>query len=533
MPYRLLKHMSFGMALLLGAAGTAAPVGLRLPGFFGNNMVLQRDLPVPIWGWAAPGVVVVVEFAGQTVEATADASGKWVAKLAPMPAAGDGQALAVRLQGETGEGAALVLDNVVVGEVWLCSGQSNMEWSVGGTTNAQQEMAAAELPGIRHVKIAKLAADLPQDDIKAAWAVCSPATVGGFTAVGFYFARQLHAELGVPIGLVGSNWGGTRIEPWTAPEGFHAVPELQAIASKIDATLPSTEAGRLAYQQALAEIEAWVPLAQTAVAAANNPPPMPSLPAMGTGIQDPTRLYNAMIHPLIPYALRGVIWYQGESNGGEGISYLHKTQALIEGWRHLWGQGDFPFYYVQLANFQAANDVPAGGDGWARLREAQLQALQIPNTGMAVAIDIGEDNDIHPRNKQDVGSRLARWALAKTYGHEQWVPSGPLYRSHEVVDGSIRLSFDHVGGGLMVGSKDGLAPTVELPDGKLARFAIAGADRQWQWAEATVDGDTVVVSSPAVPEPVAVRYAFSMNPSGANLYNREGLPASPFRTDSW
>ena len=239
-----------------------------------------------------------------------------------------------------------------------------------------------------------------------------------------------------------------------------------------------------------------------------------------------------MVHPLAPFAMRGAIWYQGESNGAEGESYYHKTRALVNGWRELFNP-DLAFYWVQLADYQAPSDNPAGGDGWAKIREAQRKALDIKHTGMAVIIDIGEANDIHPRNKQDVGWRLAQWALHQTYGMKNLVPSGPLYKSHKVEGNSIRLTFDHVGSGLIIGKKEGLEPITEVKIGKLLRFAVSGINKQWHWANAAIEDDTIVVTSPDVAEPVAVRYAYSMNPAGANLYNREGIPASPFRTDSW
>jgi len=310
--------------------------------------------------------------------------------------------------------------------------------------------------------------------------------------VGYYFGRRLQKDLGVPIGLVGSNWGGTRIEPWTTLDGFRSVPELEGIAKKVEAYDKTTKVGG----------------------------------------GHPSAIYNAMVHPLAPFAMRGAIWYQGESNGNEGVSYYHKKKALVNGWRKLFNP-NLAFYWVQLANFRNPNDKPAGGDGWARIREAQLQALEIPHTGMAVIIDIGEARDIHPRNKQDVGIRLAHWALHQTYEKKAVVPSGPLYKSHKVEGGAIRVSFDHASGGLIVGEKVGLEPTKAVEGGKLGRFAIAGEDQKWHWAEATIDGDDVLVRSPDVPKPVAVRYAYSMNPVGANLYNKAGLPASPFRTDSW
>jgi len=510
------------LTFITAPAAVAAP---RLPGFFTDNMVLQRDKPVPIWGWADPGETVTVEFAGQKHPATADEHGRWTVTLDPMEASSEGRTLAV--------GENIKLANVLVGDVWLCSGQSNMAMTAGGVRNAKDELASATLPLIRHVKFANVTAGSPRDDIRAPWVVCSPNTARGFTAVGFFFARKLHEELKVPIGLINSSWGGTMIEPWTAPEGFAMVPELKALADKLNAVLPTTEAGRATHGKALNDVKKWVAEAEKALEAKRSFPPLPGVPSVGTRNTTPTAIYNAMIRPLIPFAIRGAVWYQGESNGREGESYFHKMQALIGGWRALWKQGDFPFFFVQLASFQKPTDVPRGGDGWAMLREAQRKSLSITNTGMAVIIDIGEARDIHPKNKQDVGLRLALWALTNEYGRKDVVPSGPLYKSHKAEGNTLRIEFDHAGGGLMVGKKDGLSPAVEVPDGTLKRFAVAGEDRRWFWADAKIDGNTVALSSPAVAAPVAARYAFSMNPEGCNLYNREGLPASPFRTDDW
>jgi len=261
------------------------------------------------------------------------------------------------------------------------------------------------------------------------------------------------------------------------------------------------------------------------------PPTIPENPLANAG--NPVSIYNGMIYPLAPYAIKGALWYQGESNGGESDEYYYKMRALIGGWRKVWNQGDFPFYFVQLANFAQVNDNPEGGDGWARIRMAQVKSLTIPHTGMATIIDIGEGPDIHPKNKFDVGERLALWALRNEYGKTGVVVSGPIYKSMKVEGASIRIAFEHVGHGLIVGKKSGTAPTEALSGVKLKRFAIAGSDKKWYWADVSIDGGTVVVSSPMVASPVAVRYAFTMNPEGANLYNREGLPASPFRTDEW
>ncbi|MEO8498023.1 MAG: sialate O-acetylesterase [Planctomycetota bacterium] len=475
------------VAVCIVAASSIAVAEVKLASVFGDHMVLQQELAVPVWGWAAPGERVKVTFGEQTKEAEADKDGRWQVNLDALKASADGKTLSVAGSN------TIDLKDVLVGEVWICSGQSNMEWSLNNSLNAKEEVAAANHPQIRLFDVpGHTVSPLPNDTCPGTWKICQPDSTAGFSAVGYFFGRRLQQELNVPIGLVGSNWGGTRIEPWTSPDGFHSVPELKAIADQVDAYTADTK------------VEGG----------------------------SPSAIYNAMVHPLAPFAMRGAIWYQGESNGGEGESYYHKTQALVNGWRKLFNP-ELAFYWVQLADFQQPNENPAGGDGWAKLREAQRKALNIKHTGMAVIIDIGEANDIHPRNKQDVGARLAQWALHQTYGKTDLVPSGPMYKSHKVDGNTIRVSFDATGGGLIVGKKAGLEPTQQVKDGKLQRFAIAGADKQWHWADATIDGDTVVVKSAEVAEPVAVRYAFSMNPAGANLYNKEGLPASPFRTDDW
>ena len=340
-------------------------------------------------------------------------------------------------------------------------------------------------------------APAPQEKGAGSWQVCQPKSVTNFSAVGYYFGRRLQKDLDTPIGLVGSNWGGTRIEPWCSLEGLQSVPELEDIAAGVKERAEKSKTENV---------------------------------KVGGGT--PSAIFNSMVSPLAPFAMRGAIWYQGESNGNEGESYYHKKKALVQGWRNLFNE-DLGFYWVQLADFRQPNDNPAGGDGWAKIREAQRKALEIDHTGMAVIIDIGQANDIHPKNKQDVGDRLARWALHQTYEKTSIVPAGPLYKSHKVEGETIRVSFDHVGSGLMVGKKEGLKPTEEVKDGTLKRFAIAGEDKNWVWADAKIDGNEVVLSSPEVKAPVAVRYAFTMNPAGANLYNKEGIPASPFRTDDW
>lgn len=515
-------------ALMLALAAGPAFGAPQLPSLFTDHMVLQRDIPIPVWGWAKAGEEISVRFAGQEKKTKADEGGTWRVKLDPVKANTNSQELVVA--GETN----LTVQDVLVGEVWVCSGQSNMEMPVQSCLNFPEEQKAANLPLIRHIKIPLIPSSRPQDRCGGAWQVCSPQTVGGFTAVGFFFARDIFSKLGVPVGLIGSNWGGTLIEPWIPPTGYRLVPELKAEQAQVDLWDPSTPAGRDKFTVYLDDMKTWLPRAEAAFKAGQPIPPAPLDPVPAAQSGTMTALYNGMIHPLVPFGIRGALWYQGESNGGNGMSYLPKMRALIEGWRQVWGQGSFPFYYVQLANWQKSDlNNPAGGDGWAMLREAQRHALGITNTGMAVITDIGDAADIHPKNKQDVGGRLARWALAKTYDQKDVVYSGPLYKSMAVEGDKIRLSFDSVGGGLMVGEKKGLEPALEVEDGKLQLFSIAGADKVWYAADAVIEKDTVVVSSAPVPNPVAVRYGFYMNPEGANLYNREGIPASPFRTDTW
>ena len=467
---------------------TTASADVRLPPVFDSGMVLQRDLTVPVWGWADAGEKVSVSFAGQTKTTEADADGNWTVKLDPLRANREAGSLTV-----TGKNS-ISLDNVLVGEVWICSGQSNMEWRLSQGMNAEEEVANANHPMIRLFDVpGHTVSPLPQEEGAGRWQVCDPKSASGFSAVGYFFGRRLQNKLDMPVGLIGSNWGGTRIEPWTSLAGFESVAELSGLAEQVKNYAADTKVGGA----------------------------------------DPSAIYNSMVHPLVPFAMRGAIWYQGESNGGEGTSYYQKKHALVNGWRKAFQNKDLAFYWVQLANYQKENQRPVGGDGWAKIREAQTQALDIPGTGMAVITDIGAANDIHPRNKQDVGWRLAQWALHQTYGQKNLVPAGPFYKSLKVEGDAIRLSFDHVGSGLMVGKKDGLAPTEDVKGAKLEHFAIAGEEMEWFWADAVIDGETVVVRSAEVTKPTAVRYGFTMNPAKANLYNREGLPACPFRTDNW
>jgi len=488
------------------ASQVAAEV--RLPRVIRDNMVIQRDVQAPIWGWAEPGEEVTVALGGQKAVAKADAKGNWMVRFPAMKAGGPHE---MTVSGKN----TIQVKNVLVGEVWIGSGQSNMEMSVGGSQNAKEEIAAADFPRIRLFQVPKRPSGYPVNDVEASWVPCSPGTVGGFSAVAYFFGREIHKQLDVPVGLLHPSWGGTRIEPWTPPEGFAATPKLEGIAKQIE---QADAAFRKQLQGSLDGLEAWVPAARKALAANEPVPPMPPFAqhALHSAGQ-PTGLYNGMVYPLVPYAIRGALWYQGESNRGEGMLYFEKMKALIGGWRKVWGQGDFPFYYVQLAPFRYGGSATALPEIW----EAQTAALTIPNTGMAVTTDIATVGNIHPPNKQDVGKRLALWALATDYGKKDLVYSGPLYKGMEVEIGEIRIQFDHVGGGL--------APR----DGKpLTHFQIAGADRNFVPAEARIDKGTVVVSSNKVADPVAVRFAWHQE-AEPNLMNKEGLPASPFRTDRW
>jgi sialate O-acetylesterase len=487
-------------------------------------MVLQRDIAVPVWGWADAGETVTLTIAGQTVTVAADKDGRWQAKLAPLSA--DGKPLELVIAGKT---TRTVIRDILAGDVWLCAGQSNMQFGMGSADNAAEVIPTVTNPLIRLLSVNSPQSDGPVADVPNAWAMCDTQTVGSFSAVGYFFGRKIQKETGIPIGLINNAWGGTAIELWMPADAPAAIPELASVAKAYAKRLADFNAQLV---QLIDPVGQWVEKARQAQArgeALPLPPAIPTHPAIG-GLSG---IYNGRVAPLTPFAIKGALWYQGEANGGDDDIYASKMGALIGSWRKAWNQGDFPFYFVQLANFQPPDTDPAGGNGWAKIRMAQLKSLQIPHTGMALAIDVGAANDIHPRNKEDVGDRLALWALRNDYGRKDLVCSGPLYKSMSVEGSKIRVSFDYADKGLIVGQKPGHGPAIEAREGALKRFAVAASDKVWFRAEAVIDGSTVLVSSTNVPAPVAVRYAFSMNPDGCNLYNKEGLPASPFRTDTW
>jgi sialate O-acetylesterase len=453
---------------------------LRMPSLFADHMVVQRERSVPVWGRTTPGAAVQVRMASHTVRAVAAADSTWRTELPAMEAGGP-HTLTV-----TSGNATQTFEDVLVGEVWLASGQSNMEWAVRAAQNADQEIAAAQDDRLRLFTAARTDARTPQWDVTGTWATTRPETVADFSAVAYYFGRRLRAALGVPVGLISSNWGGTPVEAWTSASSLDAMPTFRML-------LDALEVGPDSLKDAI-----------------SRPQDVPSA------------LYNGMIAPLVSYALRGAIWYQGESNAhtlAQAAQYRTLFPLLIQDWRTRWDQPEMPFLFVQLANFMEPPQRPVQTAPWPLLREAQTHALTLPHTGMAVTIDIGAADDIHPRNKQDVGERLARAALHGTYGHNV-VPSGPLYHRMDREGSAVRLHFDHVAGGL------------EARGGPLQGFAIAGPDRSFVKADARIEDGSVVVSSPDVDDPVAVRYGWANNPT-VNLYNAAGLPASPFRTDGW
>jgi sialate O-acetylesterase len=644
MKNRFLNYFTF----LFWAVPTTLSATVTLPRIFGDQMVLQRRQSIPVWGWAAPGEQVTVNFTGKTQSTVADATGNWLVTFPPLEAGGP-WTMEIK-----GVGTTLVFKNILVGEVWICSGQSNMEWTVSQSKDAEKEISSANDPLIRHFKVPHAIAASPQKDIAAGqWETCSPATVGDFTAVGYFFARQLRAKLKVPIGLINSSWGGTISETWTSRAALSAHPAFKPVLENVPTDL-TAEMERLnqkfapmiqaikddlptaeeinQFPKAEYDDTAWktmpvpgywkdnlatfdgaiwfrhswempsdgqfdVPCTLSlgaiddqdityingikvgAISAYNKKrvyklPPGTirpgrnviavrvldtgggggftgapeevflswgklNLPLHGTwkyrveevinmvttiGPNDyPTLLFNAMIHPLIPYSMQGVIWYQGESNAGRAVQYREAFPLLIRDWRQHWGQRDFPFLFVQLASFRAENgNSRNGGSSWAELREAQTMALQVPKTGMAVTTDIGETDDIHPTNKQDVGKRLALQAFEVAYGRKT-TATGPAFKSMKVEKGKAILRFKHQKGGLNTGKTQK----------NLNGFEVAGADQQFVPAQAVIKRKKVVVTAAEVPTPVAVRYAWSDDPGTANLFNGARLPAIPFRTDNW
>lgn len=509
----VMKRIWLGMVVVFAMAGAVAQAEVKLASAFGSHMVFQRETEAPVWGWAAPGESVQVTASwGKEGTCQAGADGSWKLKLA-TPQAGGPYTVTVK-----GKANSVELVDVLVGEVWLCSGQSNMGMTVSGVNRAEEEIAAADHPNLRLLSVNLVTAGEPQKDCGVRpWEACSPKNVGSFSATAYFYGRALQRELKIPVGLINSSWGGTVIEAWTPWENQKEDPDVVQSRASWDARDKTyePEAAKRQFEADLKAFDEWVKGGKQGKELRR--PRNPVQPRKDQNY--PSNLYNAMIHPLVPFAIRGAIWYQGEGNSGRGKAYRVQLERLITSWRQLWKQ-EFPFYFVQLPNFMAPWESPYEEGGWPDIRESFAKtAAEVSNTGMAITIDIGEEKDIHPKNKQDVGDRLAKVALHKTYGKTEGAWCGPVARSCEFRNGAARVKFDTGG-----------APLAVQGGGELAGFALVGQDMKIVRASAAIEGsDTVVVRSPDVAQPVLVAYAWANNPVGVNLGNAGGLPASPFR----
>ena len=502
------------LLLLLSMPAPALRAELKLPAIISDHMVLQRNLANPIWGWDAPGTQVTVTFAGQTKSAQAGADGKWTVKLEPMAANDQPQTLTI-----TGTDKKEIHD-VLVGEVWMCSGQSNMGFTLAGDWNGDIDAAASRLSNLRLIKVPQVGTQELQNDFKGQWRASTPETARNFSAVGFYFGRYIHLILGVPVGLIDNAWGGSAAEAWVRRQSLEQDPRFRPLMDSTvkQETYLQSESTRTKYEEEMAK---WREEARQARAERKPVPRQPSSPFPWlTGNARPGNIFCGVLYPTLGYGLKGVIWYQGESNAGRAWEYADLFPFLIEQWRKEWNQGDFPFYWVQLADFMPEKPEP-GESNWAELRESQTKTLKLPNTGQAVIIDLGEAKDIHPRNKHDVAARLVRWALVKDYGMK-FPYRSPEFKSMEITGNKALLTFDCFGSSLRTFD-------VEQATG----FAVCGQDKAWHWAKGVVRGrDKVEVSSDQVPQPIAVRYAWADNPV-CNLFSNDGLPVTPFRTDDF
>ncbi len=491
-----------------------AQAEIKLPAIIGDHMVLQQGQKNPVWGWAEPGEKITVTVNGQTHSATADDNGKWKVTLEPLKVGGPYE---ITIKGKQ----TLTLKDVLSGEVWICSGQSNMAWTVGASNDADLEIMTANYPKIRLISVPQVGTQEAQDDFNGQWEACTPETVRNFSGVGYFFGRQLYQTLNVPIGLIDNAWGGSSAEAWVNRKRLEDEPAFKEMLEKWKKTEETYnhEQATAAYDKRLDQWKESVKKAKAAGKAAPQRPRPPRNPL--TGNHRPANIYNGVLHPTIGYGIKGVIWYQGESNASRAYQYRKLFPFMIQNWRDEWKQGDFSFYWVQLADFRSEKPEPADSD-WAELREAQTMTMDaLPDTGEAVILNLGEASDIHPKNKQDVAMRLARWALAKDYGVEV-VHQSPRYKSMEVKGNKAILTFDHVGGGL---------DTFDVPTP--IGFTIAGEDQKFVKANAKIVGSNKIeVWSDAVATPAAVRYAWADNPV-CNVQNKEGLPLTPFRTDDW
>jgi sialate O-acetylesterase len=503
------RFLSVLLCIFAGGSSLFA-ADFRLGSPISDHMVLQREKPVAVWGWADLGESVTVAFAGQSKSVTVGADGKWRLQLDPIKASAESRSLVV-----TGkDGHQLEVKDVLVGEVWLGSGQSNMAMTVQASNNFEAEKAAAVYPLIRHYQESSTHSERPEPEGKGVWRACAPETVGGFSAVLYFFGREIHREVGVPVGLVNTSVGGTPIESWVSAETQSSDPETKAVFDTQTKNHLAFDAVKAAetYEKQLAD---WKVAVEKATAAKTELPRKPADPVATRKFKGgPAGLYNGKVVNLAPYTLRGMLWYQGEGNAGNPGIYEKQLSQLVTSWRALW-QDEVPFAWVQLPNYR-----DSASESWPRMRESMMKVLVLPKTGMAVTLDIGDPLDIHPKNKQDVGKRLSFWALETVYGRKVAAISGPLPAGSKVEHSALRISLRHADG---LKTRDGSAPR---------GFLIAGSDRVWKKAVGRIEGTEVVVSSPEVAAPVAVRYAWAENPD-CNLVNGAGLPATSFRTDDW
>jgi sialate O-acetylesterase len=542
---KLLGYLGVAALALIGAAAHATVVPNVL---FSDEAVLQRGMSLPVWGTAAPGEQVKVAIDGDSASTTAGPDGNWMVRLKPLTAGGP---YTLTISGPTN---TVTANDVLVGDVWIASGQSNMQFPLamnatsqppprqwGGPPNWQQELASSADPQFRFWFVRTRASANVETNVPGKWQVVGPDTIGPFSAVAYYFGRDIRQDQKVPVGIIGTYWGGTAAESWTSREALAASPVLKPLLDAADAAIAAYPQQLAAYNAAMAAATPAAPTtpATPAAAGATAAPATPAAPAP-PALKPPldpvnrapvaTVIYNGMVAPLEPYAIKGAIWYQGESNGGRGWQYQTLFPAMIADWRKHWGEGDFPFYFAQLAPFTKISATPQQS-GWAEVRNAQLLTLTaLPNTGMAVITDLGDQTTVHPLRKEPVGDRLGLIARVLTYG-EKMEYSGPLYSRSEVQGSTIRIHFTHDEGLRPAAVQDSDGTQIAPPD-KLVGFTIAGADQNFVNADAVIDGNTVVVSSPTVPSPVAVRYGWAFYPV-CNLQNSASLWASPFRTDSW
>jgi Domain of unknown function (DUF303). len=508
---RALRRWTISSLAATVLATTSMRAEIALGALFTDGVVLQREKPIPVWGRANPKQKIAVTFGDHTVQTTAGADGRWIIYLDAVPASNDPAEIVVAAANES-----VVIRDVLVGEVWLASGQSNMEWPISHVRDDEKKIAAVELPHLRHVKIDRTVAGTPADSVKTSgWQKASPDTVPGFTAVGYFFARELHRRLRVPIGIINSSSGGTPIESWMSDTSRRATSLGAVIETRWQAAKAEWTPERIARYPA--DLEAWQKAeAEARATKTKNPLPWPPPPATDDSPSRPGGLFNGMIAPLQPFALRGFLWYQGEANVGRANEYQALFPAMIRAWRSNWGDDFLPFYFVQLPNY--ADNEP-NGRKWAHLREAQAKALELPRTAMAVTIDLGDPAEIHPTNKLEVGRRLAQIAKTETY-HLPGDAFGPMFVGATREGSALRVRFTHAATGLVAHNR----PVQSLE--------LAGADQVFHPATGKIERDTLVVTSPQVPAPVAVRYAWTNAPA-ANLYNGAGLPAEPFRSDDW